>query len=350
MRRRGSKAYKPTTSAPSAASRSPAMPTPTTLAAPTTAPVTALVPLPRSPSLAMPAAAELIPRQVQNGSTPIDAQAEEVDELRNVVVMECMSGGAGLSTLSAMLALDLHQRGMSCALVDADFRKGGLDVLLGLENDKGLRFGTLQIPLGRVSGSALRKQLPKWSDIYVLAFDPWNSEIPEWWDVQAVVKALARVLDVVVVDAALGEVLHDVPDLARAQRVVVTEMSVVGVARSRMLLNAGLSRSSGLSNSSPEPVSMVPSSALRASENGLPALAVIGIEPRGVSRGRGVIDLEEACLYLGREVIGPVKPDAKLASDLLEGLGVTEIPKGAKVPVHMLADCICEQLKEGGRG
>ena len=87
--------------------------------------------------------------------------AEHAD-MDGVVVLSSAVAGVGVSTLAAMLARTLTQRGVKCVLVDADLQGGGLDVLLGIENEDGSRFGDINAPLGNVDGKALLRELPVW--------------------------------------------------------------------------------------------------------------------------------------------------------------------------------------------
>lgn len=111
---------------------------------------------------------------------------------RNTVVFSSASGGAGTSVFAAMVAWRLAQRKLQCALVDCDFAAGGIDVLLGIENEPGLRFQTVDIPLGKTEGAALNGELPQWERVGVLASQPWNGSDPEPWTVSAVLEALAQ--------------------------------------------------------------------------------------------------------------------------------------------------------------
>lgn len=69
------------------------------------------------------------------------ASVEEPCDMGNVVVIDSVVAGVGTSTLAALLARELSERGLKCVLVDADLQGGGLDVLLGVENEDGSRFG-----------------------------------------------------------------------------------------------------------------------------------------------------------------------------------------------------------------
>ena len=101
-------------------------------------------------------------------------------------------------------------------LVDADLNGGGLDVLLGVEDEDGSRFGDISAPLGKVDGKALLRELPVWDGVPLLACNPWRSENPQSWEIQACIRALAQVKDAVIVDAGQWRGLDDVPELAQA--------------------------------------------------------------------------------------------------------------------------------------
>jgi len=57
--------------------------------------------------------------------------------------------------MASMLAWTLARREHSCALIDADFVAGCLDLLLGVEREPGLRFSQVDAPLGRIEGDAM---------------------------------------------------------------------------------------------------------------------------------------------------------------------------------------------------
>ena len=90
--------------------------------------------------------------------------------MQDAVIQWCSlprPGGAGTSVFAAMVAWRLAQRKLQCALVDCDFAAGGIDVLLGIENEPGLRFQTVDIPLGKTEGAALNGELPQWERVGV---------------------------------------------------------------------------------------------------------------------------------------------------------------------------------------
>ncbi|WP_169275706.1 hypothetical protein [Bifidobacterium moraviense] len=251
--------------------------------------------------------------------------ATAVDDCANVVVCVAASGGVGLSVTAALLALTFAGRDLSCALVDADCGYGGLDVLLGLERDQGMRMSGVEAPLGRLEGDALAQELPSWGGVRVLGADPWNGESDRWWEVQAAVVALAQVHDVVVVDAGRGEQMGQIPALAGAPAVLVTEMTVLGLARARVL--ARRLRSSG-------------GEARRECR-------VLGMQPRGAPRQCCRITAAQAQDYVGVPVAGVLEPRRALYGEVLDGLGVAAVPRGYRKVLGELADLIREA---DGRG
>lgn len=69
-------------------------------------------------------------------------------------------GGVGASVLAAAVAVAGLRSGAGVVLADCDPWGAGLDVLLGLESDPGLRWSDLATPAGRVPADALHASLP----------------------------------------------------------------------------------------------------------------------------------------------------------------------------------------------
>jgi secretion/DNA translocation related CpaE-like protein len=74
-------------------------------------------------------------------------------------------GGAGASVFAAALA----HTATEALLVDADPWSGGIDLLLGAENQPGVRWSDLSLRGGRLSYPALREALPQHGGVTVLA-------------------------------------------------------------------------------------------------------------------------------------------------------------------------------------
>ena len=250
----------------------------------------------------------------------LSSTGSEAPPPRNVVVVDAATAGIGTSTLTALLARELAERGLKCVLVDADLNGGGLDVLLGVEDEDGTRFGDISAPLGNIDGKALLRELPSWEGVPLLACDPWKSENPQAWEIQACVRSLAQVRDAVLVDVGQWHGLRDATELARATRITVVELTVLGLARAKTAMQSH--------------------SAAQEQRH-----CIVGIEPRGVVRDHGVATLEEAEAYLDRTVTAAIKPDARLCSELLDGLGLRKPNRQTAKALSALADDMQEAME-----
>ena len=163
-----------------------------------------------------------------------------------------------------------------------------------------------------------------WDGVPLLACNPWRSETPQSWEIQACIRALAQVKDAVIVDAGQWRGLDDIPELAQATHITVVEMTVLGLARAK--------------------VAMKSRGTAERQKHG----HIVGVEPRGVARGRGVTTLEETENYLGHSLAAVVKPDAKLCGELLDGLGLRRPNRQTVKALAALTDELQESL-EGKR-
>ena len=231
---------------------------------------------------------------------------------RNVIVLSSASGGTGLSTTAAMLAWTFVLRGRSCALVDLDLSGGGLDVLLGIENESGPCLQDLDAPLGTIDGGALVGELPSWEGVHVLAYAPWKGDPPAHWESTAAVDALSEANDVVLVDAGRGEVFMTVPGLLQARQLIMAELSVLGLARAGAHV-----------------------AALRKAGAG--TAVVLCAQPRGAPPRSGAVAMAEATAYLGGEPFGPLATDRRLCADVLDGLGIRAVPRRHRAVLEALA-------------
>ena len=110
------------------------------------------------------------------------------------------SGGVGASVLAAAIAVRAAQCGLRPVCLDGDRLGGGLDVTLGVEQEKGVRWPDLSGARGCIDGPGLLRRLPSVDGVHVLSFDrardvPLAAEV-----VGEVLRALSEVADVVVVD------------------------------------------------------------------------------------------------------------------------------------------------------
>lgn len=223
-----------------------------------------------------------------------------------------------------MTAWRLAQRRHRCVLVDCDFEAGGLDVLLGLENEPGLRFQTINAPLGHVDGPALGHELPRWEHVGVLSSQPWSGSESDSWEILAVLQALSESNDVVIIDMASGSLYDKVPEIGSCPQILVTELTVLGLARAKH-------------------------TKVMLSRFGCTDLALIGAYPRGITPGRNSVSIAEASEYLDDELLGAVVPDRRMQLDVLEGLGIRAVGRGSRMAVEALADYI-ESGLGGDRG
>lgn len=263
------------------------------------------------------------------GEGSVTGAADSSAERSNVIVCSSASGGIGASTAVALLArelaLELRHDERHISLVDADIcaSGGGMDVLLGLEREGGKRWHEVQAPLGSLDGRALYAELPQWQDVAILSFAPWREPHPQWWDVQAAVRALADDGNVVVVDAGRGSVVKTVPLLMAAHHVVFLELSVLGLARAKAHV-----------------------AWLRGAEEFRGGIAAVaGVEPTGSARGRGVLSVARAERYMGCDVCGPIRADNRLCSDVLEGMGLGSVPRKVRGGVKRLASLVMDAFE-----
>ena len=110
------------------------------------------------------------------------------------------SGGVGASVLAASIAVRAAQAGLRPVCLDGDRLGGGLDVTLGLEQERGVRWPDLAGARGSIDGPELFRRLPSADGVRVLSFDrardvPLTAEI-----LRDVLLALSSAADLVVVD------------------------------------------------------------------------------------------------------------------------------------------------------
>ncbi|OPC82242.1 septum formation initiator [Embleya scabrispora] len=132
-------------------------------------------------------------------------------------------GGSGASTLACALGVAAVRTGLATALVDVDPLGGGLDVLLGGEDESGLRWSDLASARGRIDGGALSDALPHLHGLTVLSWDRDRPPAIPPETVRSVVRAVRRRHDVVVLDVPR----HADPATAEALRLCDTGLLVV---------------------------------------------------------------------------------------------------------------------------
>lgn len=242
------------------------------------------------------------------------------------MLLSAASGGVGLSSLASLLARGFVGDGRPCVLVDADLDGGGLDVLLGVENDGGLRWRDLDVNAGIPDARSLTAALPRWDGVPVLALRRDEGDVPSAEDVVDVVLALAAVGGVVVDvgRAARGDVTRGLSSAVGVHgltRLLAVELSVPGLARARGVLAC-----------MPHPPD-----------------AVVGMQPRGMKGSRGMVLVHQAAEYLGMEVLGPIPAHPGLCSDLLSGLGASSLPRQVRRALADLMDAMRMREVSGRR-
>lgn len=216
-----------------------------------------------------------------------------------LLVVVGASGGLGSSALSAAVAVRAARAGRHPVLVDGCPVGGGLDVVLGLEQEPGVRWPDLHRLVGSADGPALLARLPAAEGVTVLSFGRDGSE-PAPAVAEAVVSALRAERPLVVVDgcAAGGAVTA----------------AALGTA-DRILLVAG---------------------------EGMSQLSALSVVSQLIAGGSGRVGVEMAVCLRGRHsttgpvarvveselrwpVIGVLSDDPQLAGDLAHG-----VPPGAR--------------------
>ncbi|WP_430335488.1 septum site-determining protein Ssd [Rhodococcus sp. ACT016] len=208
------------------------------------------------------------------------------------------SGGAGASSLATAVALESGRPDAGggpapwTLLVDADPLGGGLDLLLGIEGDPGLRWSGLAVEDGRVSADALRAALPsRGNAVSVLACGRGrsSSDGPTPAAAAAVVEAGRGAGGLVVCDvprhpSAVADCILDAADLVA---VVVPATVRGGLAAERVLARV-------------------------AERNPHQGIVIRGPAPGGL-RGRDLAD------RLGVPLLAAMRPESRLDAMLERG-------------------------------
>ncbi|POM26485.1 CobQ/CobB/MinD/ParA nucleotide binding domain protein [Actinomadura rubteroloni] len=162
----------------------------------------------------------------------VDALAASAEPAGAEGVMVCVCGargGAGTTVLAAALAMTAARDGTPTLLVDADPLGGGLDQMLGVEEDDGVRWAGLTERRGRLSAALLRESLPKVGELSVLTGDPGGA-VPEA-AASAVLDAALRGYELTVVDVPRRP---DLLGLAALRAAAVTFLLVPAEVRPTM--------------------------------------------------------------------------------------------------------------------
>ena len=122
-----------------------------------------------------------------------------VDSHAHIVVVTPVVGGAGASTVACALAAQYVQQGLNVCLVDTDLGAGGLDVVMGCEQEPGMRWSDLSQLQGAVAGNELFDSLIVSKGIHVLAPKRGQFHI-EFAQISNVIETVATACDVVIID------------------------------------------------------------------------------------------------------------------------------------------------------
>lgn len=216
------------------------------------------------------------------------------------------SGGLGASVLAAAVAVRAHRGGVDVVAVDLCPLGGGLDVTLGAEQERGVRWPDLAGLSGSADGPALADRLPLAGGVPVLSFDRGAGRRPEAPVVSAVLSALVGTGRLVVVDGTPGGSLSEpVWDLVR---------EVVVLAGPSLRQLAALAAVAGW---------------LR--DRGLEPLVCL----RGNRGAAQLVPLVES--ELGLRVLGLLRDDRSVPADLGHG-----VPPGSRArgPLAAIADAL----------
>lgn len=145
------------------------------------------------------------------------------------------SGGAGATVYAAALAR-VASEVRSTLLVDADPLGAGVDRVLGLEAEAGIRWDSLSESTGRLSSRSLREALPRSGRLSVLSWPVDHVAPLQPWAVREVLSAGRRGFQVVVLDLPrqLDSVVEE--SVSRCDHVVVVAAATVpGVASAARL-------------------------------------------------------------------------------------------------------------------
>lgn len=206
-------------------------------------------------------------------------RAHQAQTSSRIVTILGAGGGLGVSTLTVSLAAEAARVGRRAVAVDLVASGGGLDLLMGIEAAKGLRWPDLRQARGELGD--VFDALPEVGGARILSHGRPGQAPPEE-AVRAVFGALSRSADVIVVDAGRGPV-H--PQTDRTLLVVGADVRSVAAAQS---LGPGMRASGVVVRSGPG--RRIPAEAVARSlgvecigavstHKALPRLAELGLPP-----------------------------------------------------------------------
>ncbi|MGL5824170.1 MAG: septum site-determining protein Ssd, partial [Nocardioides sp.] len=203
------------------------------------------------------------------------------------------SGGAGATTFACAVG-QLAGRSGPSVVIDTDPVGPGVDRVLGLEGEYGVRWDALQQTTGRLSARTLREALPRRRGVGALTWAAGPQGTLQAFAVREALSAAQRGHDVVVVDLARhGDSLID-EVAARCDRVVVlvipTVPGLASAARICARMSAGrrlraIVRGRGVDPAEVAEVTDIPVLAAMADQRGLAEVVDLGAGPLRSTRG-----------------------------------------------------------------
>ena len=229
------------------------------------------------------AAVLTLPRGAEALAAAVGGRADRPPGSGRVLVLTGASGGVGTSTTAAALALVAARDGGRVALVDLDERGGGLDLLLGAEQQEGWRWPRLAGARGFLGD--LHGQLPSVEGVDLLSVARLDPAAPPLTAeaVGPVLLSLVRSHPLVVVDLPREPTPGAAEALRQADEVLLlVRADVRGVAAGRVaarVLAPGCASLSALSRSARR--GGVAADAAAAAL-GLPSAGVVPYDPAAV--------------------------------------------------------------------
>ncbi|MCW2527506.1 MAG: hypothetical protein JWM76_2366 [Pseudonocardiales bacterium] len=233
-------------------------------------------------------------------------------------------GGAGATSLAAVLAARGGREDVWPVLIDLDPLGGGIDIALGAEDVAGARWSGLHTGGGRLDPEQLAEGLPRWDDVPFLACD---SEAALSADAVSSVLEAATAIGPVIVDVGRS----DSP--ARARALATAEFAVLLVPAFVRSISAAASTKAAATDFEGDWALVVRSS--RTSVVGPDWVAeVLGLELHGV------LESDRGLVAGGDRGIDPARvtrASARLARDLMDSAmrrDSTSAPPRRRLSLH----------------
>lgn len=203
------------------------------------------------------------------------------------------SGGAGATTFACALGQLAGRRGPS-VVIDTDPVGPGVDRVLGVDDESGVRWDSLQQTTGRLSARTLREALPRRAGVGALSWAPGPPGSVQAFALREALSAAQRGHETVVVDLARqhGPLAEELA--ARCDRVVVLVLPTIpGLASAvrvcELMRGSGplwvVVRGPGVGPTEIAAVTQVPVIATMANQRGLAEAIDLGAGPLRGARG-----------------------------------------------------------------